>query len=150
MVYTIWNIFLENIYLHKLNLCMVAYFCHHLSDNNVDLSDLYFVLSDHLCWLVRFLCWLVTCHLLENKSFKKRVLAQIMPHRYQQNYRTSQHKDLTSQHHYLTRQHNYLTSRHNIWQDDKIVWKVDFSVIMSTYHKFMSTCQILNWHVNGT
>ena len=26
--------------------CMVAYFCHHLSDNYVDLSDLYVVLSD--------------------------------------------------------------------------------------------------------
>ena len=25
---------------------MVAYFCHHLSDNYVDLSDLYVVLSD--------------------------------------------------------------------------------------------------------
>ena len=27
-------------------LFMVAYFCHHLSDNYVDLSDLYVVLSD--------------------------------------------------------------------------------------------------------
>ena len=26
--------------------CMVAYFCHHLSDNYVDLSDLYVDLSD--------------------------------------------------------------------------------------------------------
>ena len=26
---------------------MVAYFCHHLSDNYVDLSDLYIDLSDH-------------------------------------------------------------------------------------------------------
>ena len=26
---------------------MVAYFCHHLSDNYVDLSDLYVDLSDH-------------------------------------------------------------------------------------------------------
>ena len=27
--------------------CMVAYFCHHLSENYVDLSDLYVYLSDH-------------------------------------------------------------------------------------------------------
>ena len=26
---------------------MVAYFCHHLSDNYVDLSDIYVDLSDH-------------------------------------------------------------------------------------------------------
>ena len=26
---------------------MVAYFCHHLSENYVDLSDLYVYLSDH-------------------------------------------------------------------------------------------------------
>ena len=26
--------------------CMVAYFCHHLSDNYVDLSDIYVDLSD--------------------------------------------------------------------------------------------------------
>ena len=40
---------------------MVEYFCHHLSDNYVDLSDLYVDLS--------------LIHLLENKSLK-RVLAQ--------------------------------------------------------------------------
>ena len=45
---------------------MVAYFCHHLSDNYVDLSDLYVDLS--------------LIHLLENESLKH-VLAQLMPYR---------------------------------------------------------------------
>ena len=40
---------------------MVAYFCHHLSDNYVDLSDLYVVLSD-LCVDLSLI------HLLENES----------------------------------------------------------------------------------
>ena len=43
---------LKNVFLRKritASCCcviMVAYFCHHLSDNHVDLSDLYVVLSD--------------------------------------------------------------------------------------------------------
>ena len=40
---------------------MVAYFCHHLSDNYVDLSDLYVVLSD-------LYVDLSLIHLLENES----------------------------------------------------------------------------------
>ena len=52
---------------------LVAYFCHHLSDNYVDLPDLYVVLSD---LYVDF----SLIHLLENES-KKRVLAQLMPYR---------------------------------------------------------------------
>ena len=34
------------LHLPKKSLGMVAYFCHHLSDNYVDLPDLYVVLSD--------------------------------------------------------------------------------------------------------
>ena len=33
---------------------MVAYFCHHLSDNYVDLADLYVVLSDLYVDLLRY------------------------------------------------------------------------------------------------
>ena len=57
---------------------MVAYFCHHLSDNYVDLpdlvvfSDLYFDLLD-LC--VDF----SLIHFFENKS-SKFVLVQLMPY----------------------------------------------------------------------
>ena len=52
---------------------MVAYFCHHLSDNYVDLSDLYVDLSD-------LYVDLSLIHFLESES-EKRVLAQIMPYR---------------------------------------------------------------------
>ena len=47
--------------------CMVAYVCHHLSDNHVDLSDLYDVLSD---FMVNCQIFVVFCHihLLEIKS----------------------------------------------------------------------------------
>ena len=45
---------------------MVTYFCHNLSDNYVDISDLYVGMS--------------RIHLLENKS-SKRALAQLMPKR---------------------------------------------------------------------
>ena len=40
---------------------MMAYFCHHLSDNDVDLSDLYIVLSN-------LYIDLSLIRLLENKS----------------------------------------------------------------------------------
>ena len=52
---------------------MVAYFCHHLSDNYDDLSDLYVDLSD-------LYVNLSLNHLLEKES-SKRVLAQLMPYR---------------------------------------------------------------------
>ena len=41
-------------------LCMVAYFCHHLSDNYVDLSDIYVDLSD---LYVDCQIFMLTCHL---------------------------------------------------------------------------------------
>ena len=44
---------------------MVAYFCHHLSDCNVDLSDLYVILSDFYADLS-----LTRLHLKRNKSYK--------------------------------------------------------------------------------
>ena len=47
---------------------MVAYFCHHLSDNYVDLSDLYFVLSDLYVDLSDPYSDLSLIHLLKNKS----------------------------------------------------------------------------------
>ena len=40
---------------------LVAYFCHHLSDNYIDLSDLYVILSD--LYVI-----LSLIHMLENKS----------------------------------------------------------------------------------
>ena len=53
----------------KLKLqCMVAYFCHHLSDNYVDLSDLYVVLSDLYVDLSDLYVDLSLIHLLENES----------------------------------------------------------------------------------
>ena len=66
---------------------MVEFFCHHLSDNYVDLSDLnvvlsdlYVDLSDLYVDLSDLYVDLSLIHLLENKSLK-RVLAQLMPYR---------------------------------------------------------------------
>ena len=50
---------------------MVAYFCHHLSDNDVDLSDLFIVLSDIYVDLSNLYVDLSLIHMLENKSLKK-------------------------------------------------------------------------------
>ena len=47
---------------------MVAYFCHHLSDNYVDLSDLYVVLSDLYVDLLDIYVDLSLIHLIENES----------------------------------------------------------------------------------
>ena len=47
---------------------MVVYFCHHLSDNNVDFSDLYVVLSDLYVDLSDLYVDLSLIHLLENES----------------------------------------------------------------------------------
>ena len=47
---------------------MVAYFCHHLSDNYVGLSDLYVVLSDLYVDLSDLYVDLSLIHLFENKS----------------------------------------------------------------------------------
>ena len=47
---------------------MVAYFCHHQSDNYVDLSDLYFVLTDLNVDLSDLYVDLSLIHLLENDS----------------------------------------------------------------------------------
>ena len=47
---------------------MVAYFCHHLSDNYVDLSYLYVVLSDLYVDLSDIYVDLSLIHLLENES----------------------------------------------------------------------------------
>ena len=58
---------------------MEAYFCHHLSNNYVDLSDLYVVLSDLYVDLSEFYFDLSLIHLLENKS-SKRAFAQLMPY----------------------------------------------------------------------
>ena len=49
-------------------LYMVTYFCHHLSDNYVDLSDLYVVLSDLYVYLLDLYVDLSLIHLLENES----------------------------------------------------------------------------------
>ena len=59
---------------------MVAYFCHHLSDNYVDLSDLYVILSDLKVDLSDLYVDLSLVHLLENKSLKS-LLAKLMPYR---------------------------------------------------------------------
>ena len=59
---------------------MVAYFCHHLSDNYVDLSDLYVVLSDLYVDLSDLYVDLSLIRLLENESYKN-VFAQVMPYR---------------------------------------------------------------------
>ena len=59
---------------------IVAYFCHHLSDNYVDLSDFYVVLSDLYVDLSELYVVLSLIHLLGNKS-KKRLFAQLMPYR---------------------------------------------------------------------
>ena len=48
--------------------CMVAYFCHHLSDNYDDFSDLYVVLSDIYVDLSDLYVDLSLIHLLENES----------------------------------------------------------------------------------
>ena len=53
------------IYTH---LSMVAYFCHHLSDNYVDLLDLYVVLSDLYVGLLDLYVDFLLIHLLENES----------------------------------------------------------------------------------
>ena len=53
---------------------MVAYFCHHLSDNYVDLSDLYVVMSDLYVDLSDLYVDLSLIHLLENNS-QNRALA---------------------------------------------------------------------------
>ena len=47
---------------------MVAYFCHHLSDNYVDLSELYVVFSDLNVDLSDLYVDLSLIHLFENKS----------------------------------------------------------------------------------
>ena len=49
-------------------LSMVAYFCHHLSDNYVDLSDLYVVLSDLYVNLSDLYVNLSLISLLKNES----------------------------------------------------------------------------------
>ena len=59
---------------------MEAYFCHHLSENYVDLSDLYVVLSDLYVDLSDLYVDLSLIHFLESES-EKRFLAQIMPYR---------------------------------------------------------------------
>ena len=46
---------------------MVGYFCHHLSDNYVDLSDLYVVLSDLYVDLSDLFVDLSLIHLFENE-----------------------------------------------------------------------------------
>ena len=70
---------LNDLKLHQIY--MVGYFCHHLSDNYVDLSDLYVDLSD-------LYVDLSLLHFLENKSCKR---VQLMAYRSQQNYLASQH-----------------------------------------------------------
>ena len=55
------------IYTVRVSLCMVAYFCHHLSDNYVDLTDLYVVLSDLYGDLSDLSVDLSHIHLLESK-----------------------------------------------------------------------------------
>ena len=47
---------------------MVAYFCHHMSDNYVALSGLYVVLSDLYVVFSDLYVDLPLIHLLENKS----------------------------------------------------------------------------------
>ena len=54
--------------LHITCIYMVAYLCHHLSDNYVDLSDLYVVLSDLYVDLSDLYVDLSLIHLLENNS----------------------------------------------------------------------------------
>ena len=49
---------------------MVAYICHHLSDNYNDLSNFYVVLTDHHDELSDLYVDLSLIHLLENKSLK--------------------------------------------------------------------------------
>ena len=63
---------------------MVAYFCHHLSDNNFDLSDLYVVLSDLYVDLSELYVDLSDLyvdlsliHLFENESYKRVLAIQI-------------------------------------------------------------------------
>ena len=89
---------------------MVAYFCHHLSDNYVDLSDLYVVLSDLYVDLSDLSVELSLIYLLEN-NLKNVFLAQLMPYRKQQ---------------------NYLTIRHNIWQVNIKIWQVEIIICKST------------------
>ena len=82
---------------------MVEYFCHHLSDNNVDLSDLYVDLSDLYADLSDLYVDLSFICLLEIKS-SKCVLAQLTTKLYDKStlYLTSQYKDLTRRHKDLT------------------------------------------------
>ena len=49
---------------------MVTYFCHHLSDNYVDLSDLYVVLSDLYVDLSDLYVDLSVIHLFLKKNLK--------------------------------------------------------------------------------
>ena len=53
---------------HGTLLSMMAYFCHHLSDNYVDLSDIYVDLSDLYVDLSDLYVDLSLIHLLENES----------------------------------------------------------------------------------
>ena len=114
---------------------MVVYFCHHLSDNYVDLTYIYVVLS-------YLYVDLSLIRMLQNKKLKPcsfpgnaiQIRKQLSDK--STKYLTSQHKDLTSQHHYLT-------SRHNIRKVNTIVCKRGFSVIMLTCHIILSTCQIM-------
>ena len=57
---------IHNVLQKKFLISMVAYFCHHLSDNYVDLSDLYVVLSDLYVDLQDLSVELSLIHLLEN------------------------------------------------------------------------------------
>ena len=52
----------------QIVLCMVVYFCHHLSDNYVDLSDIYVDLSDLYVDLSDLYVDVSLIHLLENES----------------------------------------------------------------------------------
>ena len=65
-------IFIKSVSIRRFD--MVAFFCHHLSDNYVDLSDLL------PCQIFMLTCqiFMFIIHLLENKS-KKGVLAQSIP-----------------------------------------------------------------------
>ena len=141
---------------------MVAYFCHHLSDNYVDLSDLYVVLSDLYVVLSDHYVYLsekyhhnqqlntlfsypvnaTNCHLLVSLISE------------------SQHHYLTSKHNFLTSGHNDLTSRHNYKKviiynnyvdlSDNDVYLSDLYVDSSA---IMLTCQIILllsvWHSLG-
>ena len=82
---TVYNKLLLSVWTKKLLILdsfpMVAYLCHHLSDNYVELSDFYVVLSDLYFDLSDNYIDLSPIHLLENKSLK-RVLAQLITETY--------------------------------------------------------------------